>query len=84
MARVRCRDSNSRPLVQQSPSITTRQGLPPLVMTFCVIINSIIQEQKIQTVGFTFFNVDNLAFLNDHHHNQCDQIWRFIGLWASF
>ena len=58
-----------------------------------IFVNSLIikkktfwpkKEQKIQTIGFTFFNVDNLAFLNDHHHNQCDQIWRFIGLWASF
>ena len=28
---IRCRDSNSQPLEHESPTITTRPGLPPVV-----------------------------------------------------
>ena len=29
---IHCRDSNSRPLEQESPPITTRPGLPPILI----------------------------------------------------
>ena len=31
---IRCRDSNSRPLEHESPRITTRPWLPPMVLPF--------------------------------------------------
>ena len=36
---IRCQDSNSRPLKQESPIITTRPGLPPYRLKLCELKN---------------------------------------------
>ena len=53
-----CRDSNSQPLDNESPLITTRQGLPPM---WCMIFKS-VYEFKVSLVFAIFVNTTAYHF----------------------
>ena len=45
---IRCPDSNPRPLECESPSITTRPGLPPCISLFDVSCNNLINIRSLR------------------------------------
>ena len=73
---IRCRDLNSQPVEHESPPITTRPGLPPYGDRLWMVV----AFHECRCIRYRAVSYGRKLW----YRAQCDQIWQFIGLWATF